>query len=367
MFRCSPRSTVEELYHSGRLRLDLPRIDRLTLPVHPRPAPTERVRAMLLGVAIGDSLGNTSESLNPDHRHSQYCWIEEYLPNRHADGRAVGLPSDDTQLTFWALRSLLQCQTLDRFRLAEAFCRTRIFGLGKTMRAWLRQAKSASDPWDARQPSAGNGAVMKVAGLIAPHLLSGCATTWLWDVIVGSALTHDDPTSTAACVAFANLLEGLLHCQQPPGSNELIETFAGVMEVFEGEVLLRSRVPHSDYLGPCYRRVSQVASMLHLSASEVGRRLYSGAFLLETMPAVLHLVARYRNDPQQCILAAVNETRDNDTIASMCAAARGALYGTAAFRPSWIEGLLGRTTQNDDGEVFRLLDQLESLATERGP
>ena len=62
---------------------------------------------MLLGLAIGDALGNTSEGLNPRDRGRQHGEIRDYLPNRYADGRAVGLPSDDTQLAFRMLECLL--------------------------------------------------------------------------------------------------------------------------------------------------------------------------------------------------------------------------------------------------------------------
>ena len=34
--------------------------------------------------------------------------IVNYQPNRYASGRAVGLPSDDTQLAFWTLEHLLE-------------------------------------------------------------------------------------------------------------------------------------------------------------------------------------------------------------------------------------------------------------------
>jgi hypothetical protein len=65
-----------------------------------RPAPVansrtrcDRVRGMLLGLAIGDALGNTSESMLPLQRKLKYGEMRDYLPNRHSDNRRVGLPS----------------------------------------------------------------------------------------------------------------------------------------------------------------------------------------------------------------------------------------------------------------------------------
>ena len=66
-----------------------------------------RVEAMLLTLAIGDSLGATSEGKNPDARRQ---WnkgqeVRGYMPNPKAsDGR--GYPSDDTQLSFWTLECI---------------------------------------------------------------------------------------------------------------------------------------------------------------------------------------------------------------------------------------------------------------------
>lgn len=80
-----------------------------------------------------------------------------------------------------------------------------------------------------------------------------------------------------------------------------------------------------------------------LSVLEFGDLTYSGAFLLETLPVTPFIVERHGNDPDRAIRAAVNHTRDNDTIASLVASAIGVKHGMDAFRPDWVTGLLGRT------------------------
>jgi hypothetical protein len=92
-----------------------------------------------------------------------------------------------------------------------------------------------------------------------------------------------------------------------------------------------------------------------LSVLEFGDLTYSGAFLLETLPVTLFIIARHGSDPDQAIRAAVNHTQDNDTIASLVASAMGALHGMCAFRTDWVEGLLGRTGIDDDGQVQALI------------
>jgi ADP-ribosyl-[dinitrogen reductase] hydrolase len=68
----------------------------------------DRARGVMFGLAIGDSLGNISEGMPPSEREYRHREIREYLPNRRAGGKAVGLPSDDTQLAFWTLEQMIK-------------------------------------------------------------------------------------------------------------------------------------------------------------------------------------------------------------------------------------------------------------------
>jgi hypothetical protein len=66
----------------------------------------------------------------------------------------------------------------------------------------------------------------------------------------------------------------------------------------------------------------------------------------------------HASDPQQAIIRAVNDTKDNDTIAAIVGAAVGALHGRSALPADWVQNLLGRTAADDDGRVFALLSDL---------
>jgi ADP-ribosylglycohydrolase len=83
---------------------------------------------------------------------------------------------------------------------------------------------------------------------------------------------------------------------------------------------------------------------------------YSGAFLLETVPTVLHILSRHAADPREAIIRAVNDTKDNDTIAAIVGAALGALHGDTSLPDHWRDNLLGRLGADDDGKVFQLID-----------
>lgn len=201
---------------------------------------------------------------------------------------------------------------------------------------------------------------MRMPGAFLPHawtLDAGVLDT----VALTSALTHDDATSTAACVAFAELLRGVLSRNAHVDDGFFWESYVALARPLEGEVRLASRVPGDDFVGPCWRLVAErVPEALQAgdSALDAGNRWYSGAFLLETVPSVLFLLERYRDDPEECLLRAVNDHWDNDTIAAIVGAFLGALHGAEAFLGRWHAGLLGRTTTNDDGRVDAAYEEL---------
>lgn len=129
-----------------------------------------RVRGMLLSAAIGDALGNTTESKLPHQRHAEFGYISDYLPNRHASGRNVGTATDDTQLTFWTIEHLRERGKLDPATLSTVFATRRIYGRGRATGDFVH-ARHAGAPWyEAGQPSAGNGALMRISPMLLTHL-----------------------------------------------------------------------------------------------------------------------------------------------------------------------------------------------------
>ncbi len=62
------------------------------------------------------------------------------------------------------------------------------------------------------------------------------------------------------------------------------------------------------------------------------------------------------------IVRAVNDTKDDDTITAIVGAAVGALHGRKGLPHLWMTGLLGRTAEDDDGQVFDLADLIGGMA-----
>jgi ADP-ribosyl-[dinitrogen reductase] hydrolase len=335
----------------------------------------DRVRGMLLGLAIGDALGNTSESMTPARRRGLLersggnesgaaADIRDYLPNRREDLRPVGLPSDDTQLSFWTLESLLRCNGLDPTDLADTFTRQdRIYGIGATLTAFLFAYRFDGKPWfEAGRPSAGNGALMRIAPILLPHLRNMSGALW-HDAVVATSVTHRDEAAVAASVGFVGLLAECLAQptkQPPPPARWWTETFLGYARRVETDARYSSRVPGDGFQGTLCERVEKTvfpAIAARTSVLEAAESWGSAAYLLETVPCVLHILACHGNDPEEAIIRAVNDTWDNDTIASLVGAAVGTLHGEDALPDRWRKGLLGRTRESDDGHVQELIER----------
>ena len=311
------------------------------------PGLTDRVEGMMLGLAIGDALGNTSESLMPLQRRERYGWIDSYLPNRHADDRAVGLPSDDSQLAFWTLEHLLQCSGLDPARLGELFVSRRhaIFHGGQTTREALDKLQREGDWTRSGCSRSTNGALMRIAPILLPHVLQPSPALWT-DTLAAAHLTHDDALSNSSCLALVDLLWRLL------GASEVPQRDWWLSHWIEVDTDIGSREGRIKELLTGFVRPALAQD---LQVEEAGEIWHSGMDLLQTVPSVLYILARHGHGARAAIEAAVNGTRDNDTIAALVGAAVGALHGARALPQEWVDGLLGRTRSDDDGQVFRLL------------
>jgi ADP-ribosylglycohydrolase len=219
-------------------------------------------------------------------------------------------------------------------------------------------------PWhEAAQQSAGNGALMRIAPVVLPHLKSSSSALWE-DAVLAGAVTHNDATSIAACVAFVGMLWELLGMALAPQPAWWLDAFLARASAIEGEVQLRPRHAGLAFRGPLWRLVdTEVRRALEeqLTVRDACDRWYSGAFLLETVPSALYILARHAEGPEAALMRAVNDTKDNDTIAAIVGAAVGALHGRGALPSRWVDGLLGRTAESDDGRVFQLI----ALARER--
>src|SRR5437588_5399928 len=158
-------SMLKELVSAGKLRMHWSS-EIMESQLSVQRVSEDRVRGMLMGLAIGDSLGNTTEGQLPRHRRESHGEIRDYLPNWHADNRAVGVPSDDTQLAFWTLEHLIDKGHIEPAELAHIFASRQIFQKGPGTRRFVNAINSGKNWLDAAQHTAGNGALARAPATV---------------------------------------------------------------------------------------------------------------------------------------------------------------------------------------------------------
>ncbi|GAB4451718.1 MAG: ADP-ribosylglycohydrolase family protein [Anaerolineae bacterium] len=318
---------------------------------------------MLLGLAIGDALGITSEGKLPAHRHEMYGEIRDYLPNKY-NGQQLGYPSDDSQLAFWTLERMLLDGGFVPDRVAHHLVnRGKIFGIGSTVKGFIKNYKKQEKRWYLSGPkSAGNGALMRIAPLLLPQLHQPSPALWA-DTALAAMLTHNDSGSTSACLSFINILWQVLAMSEPPSPNWWLDTYVETARHLEKAELYQPRggLFADEYTGPLWQFVSEKVGDAYrqgLTVLDACEQWQSGAFLLETMPCVIYILMRHGDDPEEAIVRAVNDTKDNDSVAAIVGTAVGALHGKKVLPARWRDNLVGRTTDSDDGHLFELIEQV---------
>ncbi len=335
----------------------------------PSPLPPDfdfqKVEGMLLGLAIGDALGAPTEGTLPATRHSRYGEIRDYYPRTHDDLGTLGAVTDDTQLAFWTLEQLIEDRGLVPAHLADKFCADRIHGIGATVKEFIRRHKDQGLQWQlAGVDSLGNGALMRIAPVLIPHLQLPHSSLYA-DAALDAMVTHNSHGNVAACVAIVNMLWQLLAMHRAPEPSWWVDSFVSVARELEGQTTYRPGMPEVvNYEGPLWRFTELMcrdALETHMSVVDACNHWGSGASLMETVPSVLYILAMYGHDPEAAIVRAVNDTKDNDTIAAIVGAAVGALHGLAALPPRWVKDLDGRIRRDGRSEVFRLTLQAKQV------
>ncbi len=355
------RTQFEQLMEAGRLDLKRSSIFD-SLPRGGVPISCDKMRGMLIGLAIGDSLGNTSESLLPATRMKTRGEVRDYIKHWKAGLREAGLPSDDTQMAFWTVESVLEHGGINLVDLAEKFTTRQIYGRGQSVGEFVKNYQQGMEWPEASSRSAGNGALMRIAAVLSAHHKVASSDLWI-DTALCAAVTHNDRASISACLAFVGILEELLSLSKPPEPDWWVQRYVEYASPLEGNKAYQPR--GGEYVGKFSGTLSQFVlnTVPEALARDEGvvdacNRWYSGAYLFETVPSALMILSKYASDPEEAIIRAVNDTKDNDTIAAIVGAAVGALHGEAALPKRWIDGLLGRTASDDDGKIFELLDVL---------
>lgn len=326
-----------------------------------------KIEGMLLGIAIGDSLGNTSESKSVRLRNTKFGLITDYLPNKHLNYKKVGFPSDDTQLSFDTLDVILTNGYLNMDNLALIFSSHKIYGIGSTVKDFLRNYRDIGLPWYRAGVvgGSGNGALMRISPVTISYIKNDKENLWV-DTILDTALTHNSALAIGSSVAFIDMVWKFLGSEKLPKKDKLLDDFTSIMNKIIGDRKYEHRshninISYSKNPGEFINQAITEGFEKGMSIVDFHRKFGSGAYVLETDTIALYIILNFGDKPINAIIQAVNYTRDNDTNAAIIGTAVGALHGRTGLKSSWIQNLSGITRKEDYGTIFKFIKETEAF------
>ncbi len=323
-------------------------------------AKSDRIPGMLMGVAVGDSLGfSTEHRFDPQSRYENFGTIVDHLKSE--DVRA-GRISDDSQMTFWMLERLLAKRQLDFDDMVGRFVdrQSLIVGMGQNTSASLSRHRTrlrggglsiAQCVGDPLVEGRGNGALMRFSPVVLPHLKSPSSNLWT-DAVASAFITHGNTVALSSIVPMIYLLWETIRRRsgEVPSPMWWIDEYVRVGGDLEAGPLpcplntepipkwyMGFRGTLCDFVDTVVRRALRDGVPLRDACSLDG--FGSRADCTQTVPAVLYTLACHADSFSAAIIAAVNDTKDNDTIAAIVGAFVGAIHGKQAIRRRWIDGI----------------------------
>jgi len=264
-----------------------------------------RAQAALLGSAVGDALGATTEFMKPGQIRERFGVHREVT-----GGGWLNLPpgavTDDTEMSLCIARAIVARGRWDLVGIADRFAQWlegEPVDVGATCRRGIgdyiarKQLETPPNRWDA-----GNGAAMRMAP-VALHTL-GDERLMCRLAVEQARLTHNHPLSDAACVAVGKLIQRGL-------------------------------------LGSPLRGLRAVADQLAVLHPEFRFDGYEGdatAYVVDTLRTVLEAFFS-TGSFEECLVKTVNRGDDADTTGAIAGAIAGAHYGPTGIPPRWLQAL----------------------------
>ncbi|KAF0109360.1 MAG: ADP-ribosylglycohydrolase, partial [Hyphomonadaceae bacterium] len=296
------------------------------------PPKKDRARGAMLGLMIGDALGTTLEfsarDANPHHTEI-------------IGGGPFSLPkgayTDDTAMALALAGSIATKGELDEQHLMGCFVNwwrngayssgLGCFDIGITTRDALARFEKTGNPiaGSTSPSSAGNGSLMR---------LSPVAVRWHGDIEIAmemarrqSATTHGAPECLDACEYFASLL----------------------VKAINGET-------KEDVLAPIIWHGEPAITEIASGGWHAKTRndIKSTGYVIDSIEAAIWCVAN-SDSFEEALILAVNLGGDADTIGAITGQLAGAIWGTRAIPPRWVDGLETR-----DAELHALFESIYS-------
>lgn len=320
------------------------------------PTLTQRAQGLLMGKALGDTLGAALEGMSAEQIRRTPGLLEGL-----ASSPPSGFYTDDTQLALVLAETLIQTETFspDFFvalcvRMARADS-SRAFGAfrgtGANFRATVARWE-AGIPWNrSGSNTAGNGAAMRVAPLgffyatDPEHLIRAACES--------AICTHLNPTGVLAAVSVAQAVAlcSTRNSGDFRGAALAAELVAGgwrAQAILEGEYRPYLMVP-PDEADPWLGGLALLDGLLELEDEALAAAVYAhaaphAAFTLQgagdafapaSVLLALALALKHAHAPVEALRRVIACGGDTDTTAAICGAILGALHGVEGWPLEW--------------------------------
>ncbi|MGW3119545.1 ADP-ribosylglycohydrolase family protein [Streptomyces sp. NPDC001107] len=323
-----------------------------------------RVRGCLLGGAIGDALGYPIEFLSLDRIRTVHGerGLTGFVPGAHG---AMGLISDDTQMTLFTAEALVQAQARERANGSDGswtvlLRRAYQYWLGTQNKpgpevseacgligeAWLYARRAPGnacltgiaqaytpDPWLAldgkpgqvNPDSKGCGTVMRSA----PFGLINSADGAFAMAARGAQITHGHPTGYYAAGALAAIVAYVVEGDSLEGA--VLRTLR-----------LLARHPGHEETTAALEGALDLAAQGRPTAEKL--QSLGAGWVAEQALAMGVYCALVELDVKEALLLSVNHSGDSDSTGSICGNLLGAVHGDVGLPHEWVERVEGRRT-----------------------
>ena len=282
----------------------------------------ERARGCLLGLAVGDALGATTEFMTPREIRAGYKVQRQVIGGGWLHLKP-GQVTDDTELSLCIARALTAKGSWDLAAIAEEFAgwlRSKPIDVGATCRRGIRdymlkgQLETPYNEWDA-----GNGGAMRMAPVALfclgdEELLARCA-------VAQARLTHNHPLSDAASLTIGRMTQQAL-------------------------------------LGADRHKLHSLTRELVASHPTFRFDPYRGqasAYVVETLQTVFHFLFTTATF-EECLVGVVNQGGDADTTGAIAGVIAGAFYGPRQIPQRWTKRLAPALLEELSGHAAALIE-----------
>lgn len=290
-----------------------------------------RLTGLLLGVAVGDSLGLPAEGLSRRRTEKFFGgkWRQRLLFGR-------GMISDDTEHTVFVAQCLLQHpDSVAAFRHRFAW-KLRLWFLGLPAGIGFATLRSILKLWLGISPeksgvySAGNGPAMRAAiiGAFFAH-----SPAQIDEYIQASTLlTHTDPKALIGASAIAHLAAWAFRrpSNSPMNTPEIIAILKSCNRSNDAEW-----EEIVDKMGSAFEQ--------RLSVAEFARQMNAGngvsGYIYHTVPVAVYSWMKHFGEFEQTLIAVLNCGGDTDTVASIAGALAGVGCGYQVIPDLWLDNI----------------------------